>query len=239
MSALGNILVIDDDADLLNTVGFLLREENYDVTLVEDGRQAIQACEGQNFDLLIVDLKLPDTDGLSLIRMLKEKTNVGIIILSGLGEATDRVIGLEVGADDYVVKPYDSRELLARVRSVLRRASKETRISPAKSRSYVFEGWKLSIDSMRLTSPAGEDVGLTSGEFSLLKALVESPNIVLSRDQLLDHTHKNYTPAFDRSVDVQVGRLRKKIEQNPKKPKLIKTVRNSGYIFSALVVQDL
>ncbi len=235
MDALGNILVIDDDPDLLDTVEFLLSEAGYQVTTVLDGQQAIPIFDQHDFDLVIVDLMLPGTDGLTLTRALKAKSDVGIIILSGHGEATDKIVGLEVGADDYVAKPFDTRELLARVRSVLRRSGKKSGDVPTQSQVYAFEGWKLDVSRRKLTSPKGDLVELTSGEFNLLRAFVENPGSVLSRDQLLDHTHPGYTPAFDRSIDVQLGRLRKKIEDDPKKQRFIKTIRNAGYIFTAKV----
>lgn len=235
MNAHGNILVIDDDPDLLDTVEFLLTEAGYAVTKAGNGQQATSAFEVQDFDLAIVDLRLPDADGLTLTRMLKKKTDMGVIILSGLGGATDKVVGLEVGADDYVSKPFDARELLARVRSVLRRLEKRPVSESALTGGYGFEGWKLEATSRKLTSPKGEPVELTSGEFNLLLTLVEHPNRVLSRDQILDFTHRDYSPAFDRSVDVQLGRLRKKIEEDPKNPQFIKTVRNAGYMFSAKI----
>lgn len=238
MGEQSNILVIDDDPEMLDTVEFLLCEAGYNVTGAQSGEQAIAAFDGRDFDLAIVDLRLPDTDGLTLTRNFKEKSDIGIIILSGEGKATDRVIGLEVGADDYLAKPFYPRELLARVRSVLRRADHHTEVSDPQTQIYTFEGWKMNVPGMELTSPGGQVVQLTTGEFVLLRAFIENPNMVLSREQLLDHTHQNYTPAFDRSVDVQLGRLRKKIEDNPGSPQFLKTVRGAGYVFAAAVTRS-
>lgn len=235
MGSQRNILVIDDDPEMLDTIEFLLSESGYSVTKAETGAEAMTAFEQGKFDLAIVDLRLPDTDGLTLTRTLKEKSDIGVVILSGEGEATDRVIGLEVGADDYLGKPFYPRELLARVRSVLRRGERDAEDPATPSQVYVFEGWKMDVPGMELTSPDGQVVVLTSGEFVLLRTFVENPRMVLSRDQLLDHTHQNYTPAFDRSVDVQLGRLRKKIEDDPKSPQFLKTVRGAGYMFAVPV----
>ncbi len=231
------ILVIDDDPDILDTVEFILGEAGYLVTTAANGEEALSYLAENVFDLAVIDMILPGTDGLTLTRKLKDEKQTGVIILSGLKDTTDRIVGLEVGADDYVTKPFDNRELLARVRSVLRRVEGKNDQSPAASSSFIFDGWVLNASNMKLTSPEGELVELTSGEFNLLQVLVEHANMVLSRDQLLDHTHQNYTPAFDRSVDVQIGRLRKKIEKDPKKPQLIKTIRNTGYMFTTTVTR--
>jgi two-component system OmpR family response regulator len=236
MDTHGNILVVDDDLDVLDTVECFLSDAGYRVTKAEDGQQALSKFANQQFDLVIVDLKLPGSDGLTVIRGLRKVSEVGIVILSGLGETTDRIIGLEVGADDYLAKPFELRELLARVRSVLRRTEAKTTPLSSESQFYIFGGWKMDITSRKLISPEGQVVDLTSGEFNLLQALVQHPNRVLSRDQLLDYIYHNYTPAFERAVDVQIGRLRSKIEKNPKKPQLIKTVRGAGYMFSPKVV---
>jgi len=230
------ILVVDDDPEVLDTVGFLLAEAGYQVESAHSGPEALAILANNAFDLAIVDLILPGGDGLSLTRRLKEHNDIGVIILSGLSETTDRVVGLEVGADDYITKPYDTRELLARVRSVLRRVEAVPKRGRVAGKTYVFDGWSLDVVSMKLTAPGGHVVDITSGEFNLLKTFVENPNMVLSRHQLLGSTHQTYTPAFDRSIDVQVGRLRKKIESDPKKPQFIKTVRNAGYMFAAHVL---
>jgi DNA-binding response OmpR family regulator len=233
------VLVIDDDPDVRDIIERCLVDAGYQVWTSEVGGTALNTIREQNIDLAIVDLVLPDTDGLALTRSLKEHSSIGVIIVSGRGETTEKIIGLEIGADDYLAKPFEPRELLARVRSVLRRLIRQTSTSsPAETTAFTFEGWNLDISARTLTSPKGQPIELSSGEFNLLKAFVEHPNRVLTRDQLLDFTHANDTPAFDRSVDVRVGRVRKKIEADPQNPKFIKTIRNSGYMFAANVSRN-
>ena len=232
------ILVVDDEPDIREIVSLMLEDAGYEVLTLDSGEGVVETVQTEKVDLVVLDLGLPGVDGLTLTRSLKERVDVGVIILSGRGETTEKIIGLEVGADDYMGKPFEPRELLARVRSVLRRAeiSESPEAAPeAGSGAFTFEGWTLDILVRSLTAPGGEPVSLSSGEFGLLRAFAEHPNRVLSRDQLLDFTHGMDTPAFDRSVDVQIARLRKKIEPQPQKPRFIKTVRNAGYIFSVKV----
>ena len=177
---------------------------------------------------------LPGEDGLTLARSLRSQSDIGIIILTGRGETVDRIIGLEMGADDYLPKPVHLRELLARVKSVLRRVRADEAPQPARSRVR-FAGWSLDLSSRELLSPAGQQVRLTTGEFDLLAAFVNNPNQVLSRDRLLDLARNREAGPFDRTIDVQVGRLRRKLEDDPQNPSLIKTVRGSGYIFTPTV----
>ncbi len=187
-------------------------------------------------DLVILDLMLPGEDGLTLARSLREDSNVGIIILTGRGETVDRIIGLEMGADDYLPKPFHLRELLARVKSVMRRVASGATLSGGAVRSRVrFGGWSLDLSSRELLSPGGEEVRLTTGEFDLLAAFVNNPNQVLTRDRLLDLARNREAGPFDRTIDVQVGRLRRKLEDDPQNPTMIKTVRGSGYIFTPTV----
>jgi two-component system, OmpR family, response regulator len=188
-------------------------------------------------DLVILDLMLPGEDGLTLARALRSESAIGIIILTGRGETVDRIIGLEMGADDYLPKPFHLRELLARVKSVLRRVQSRTGEPEAQpSRSHArFAGWSLDLASRELLSPNGEEVRLTTGEFDLLTAFVTNANQVLTRDRLLDLARNREAGPFDRTIDVQVGRLRRKLEDDPQNPSLIKTVRGSGYIFTPTV----
>jgi two-component system, OmpR family, response regulator len=233
---LGHVLVVDDDPDVLDIVERCLIDGGYQVTTVDNGPEALKRIQSENYNLAIVDIGLPGMDGLTLTRSLKEHTQIGIIILSGRGDTTDRIVGLEVGADDYVTKPFEPRELLARVRSVLRRVTTiSTEEAENDGQAYTFDKWKLDAAGRKLSSVDGETVTLTSGEFDMLLVFVTHPNRVLSRDQLLDFLTSSYRPAYDRSIDVRLGRLRRKIEVDPKSPEFIKTIRNVGYIFSATV----
>jgi two-component system, OmpR family, response regulator len=230
------VLAVDDDPDVLDVVTDCLEVGGYNVITSQDGTQAIQQLETNQIDLIIVDLGLPDIDGLELTRAMKAKSSAGIIILSGRADTTEKVVGLEIGADDYLTKPFEPRELLARARSVLRRA--DSKVSPVKSddsENYQFDGWNLNISRRELLTPEEKVIELTSGEFDFLKVFVEHPNRVLSRNQILDFAYTNDSPAYDRSVDIRIARLRKKIERDPKSPQWIKTVRNAGYIFTATV----
>jgi len=229
------ILVVDDEPDICEIVEITLADAGFDVSSQTTGSGVVERVLNDHIDLVVLDLGLPGTDGLTLTRSLKERTDVGVVILSGRGETTEKIIGLEVGADDYVAKPFEPRELLARVRSVLRRIDTSEGEAASNLSAYEFEGWSLDVLVRSLTGKDGKPVNLSSGEFNLLRALVEHPNRVLSRDQLLDLTHSIDAPAFDRSVDVQIVRLRKKVEIDPQNPSLIKTVRNAGYIFTAKV----
>lgn len=235
MAGSKKILVVDDEPDIQEMVAMMLEDAGYEVLTMGSGDGAVECALDAGVDLVVLDLGLPGVDGLTVTRSLKERGNVGVIIISGRGETTEKIIGLEIGADDYLAKPFEPRELLARVRSVLRRIEPAGTETEAIAGAYRFEGWSLDIMVRALSDPAGNPVGLSSGEFSLLRAFVEHPNRVLSRDQLLDYTHGTDTPAFDRSVDVQIARLRKKIEPDAQTPRYIKTVRNAGYIFTVKV----
>lgn len=232
-----HILVVEDDADVRAVVQHSLTRAGFRVTALPSGAKVGATLANGKVDLAVVDLMLPDTDGLALTRQIREKHNIGVIILSGRGETTDRIVGLEVGADDYLAKPFEPRELLARIRSVLRRMEESGAKAPAEEPRpvYSFEGWKLDSSALTLFDPEGSAVPLTTGEFKLLEALVSRANRVLQRDQLLDLISTNDAPAFDRSIDVRVGRLRRKLGDDSKNPRLIKTVRNGGYIFVAKV----
>lgn len=221
-----------------------LEDAGYRVTAMETADGAADLVEREMVDLAVVDLNLPGAiDGLSLTRTLKATSDIGLIILSGRSEATERIVGLEIGADDYVTKPFEPRELLARVRSVLRRVNRKPAVpvSPceplAVSDASVLEfaSWRLDVTTRTLTDDADNLISLTAGEFDLLRVLAEHPNRVLSRDQLMDYLHGDRTPAFDRSIDVRVRRVRQKIENDPQDPKLIRTIRNGGYMLAAKV----
>ena len=235
MKAADHIVIVDDQPEICELVYNYLSGEGYRVSTANDGPSMRRIMQQYEVDLVLLDIMLPGDDGLSLARQLRAQSDIGIIILTGRGETVDRIIGLEMGADDYLPKPFHLRELLARVKSVLRRASARSESTKPPPQSAVFNGWKLDLTSRELTAPSGEEVRLTTGEFDLLAAFVANANQVLSRDRLLDLARNRSSGPFDRTIDVQVGRLRKKLEDDPQNPSLIKTVRGSGYIFTASV----
>ncbi|MEQ9143176.1 MAG: response regulator [Parvibaculaceae bacterium] len=237
MSQLPHLLVVDDDREIRDLLKRFLTKHGFRVTLAEDGRACLSAIEDGRFDLVVLDVMMPGEDGLSVCRRIRATSSLPVIMLTAMGEETDRIIGLEIGADDYLPKPFNPRELLARVRAILRRAepAQETPVSGGR---FAFEGWHLDPRSRTLTNPDGAPVELTSGEFDLLLAFAERPNRVLSRDQLLDITRGREAMPFDRSIDVQLSRLRRKIEDDHKSPRLIKTIRGGGYMFATEVVRS-
>jgi len=226
----GHILVVDDDLEIRELLAHFLREHGYRVTLAEDGKALFQALEVELPDLVVLDLMLPGEDGLSLCRRLSSDHSLPIIMLTAVAEDADRIVGLEMGADDYLTKPFNPRELLARIRAVLRRTGATDAV--AEGHRVSFEGWNLDLGRRELTRADGALVPLSAGEFRLLQVLAEHPQQVLSRDFLLERTHGRESGPFDRSVDIQLSRLRRKIESDPKEPAIIKTVRGGGYVFS-------
>lgn len=236
MSEASHVLVVDDEPAICELIETYLSNEGYRVSTAGDGAAMREIIARSPVDLVILDLRLPGEDGFSLTRHLRERSSMGIIILTGKGETVDRVVGLELGADDYLSKPFDLRELLARVKSVLRRTRGAAAMEGAESGACVsFAGWKLDLTARRLTSPQGTETLLTTGEFELLSVFVNHPSRVLTREEILDLTRGREAGPFDRSIDVQVGRLRRKIEPDPEQPTLIKTVRAAGYMFTAQV----
>jgi two-component system, OmpR family, response regulator len=237
MTATVHILVVDDQKEICEVVQQYLSSEGYRVSVAHDGTGMRKVIGQDPVDLVILDLMLPGEDGLTLARQLREDSTVGIIILTGRSETVDRIIGLEMGADDYLPKPFHLRELLARVKSVLRRASSRAQMEkPAGARARArFAGWHLDLATRELVSPEGGEVRLTTGEFDLLAAFVNNANEVLTRDRLLDLARNRESGPFDRTIDVQVGRLRRKLEPDPENPTIIKTVRGTGYIFTPSV----
>jgi DNA-binding response OmpR family regulator len=233
------ILIVEDDPMLRELVSALFERERY--RIIEAGNaQEMRARMGeQTFDLILLDVRLPDGDGFELLRELRAKNDIPIVMLTGLDTPVDRVLGLEFGADDYICKPFEPRELVARVKSVLRRTMQSAALQAADGKEstvvHEFANYRLDTTHRTLVSPKGDEVELTSGEFDLLAALVESPNRPLTRDQLLDRTRSREWSPFDRSIDVLVARIRKKIEDDPTNPRLIKTVRSVGYVLSAQV----
>jgi two-component system OmpR family response regulator len=234
MSESGHVVIVDDQKEICDVVQEYLSGEGYRVSVAHDGVTMRRVLAQSPVDLVILDLMLPGEDGLTLARTLRNESAIGIIILTGRSETVDRIIGLEMGADDYLPKPFVLRELLARVKSVLRRVStRAPERAPASGRARArFSGWNLDLSSRELVSPAGKEVRLTTGEFDLLSAFVNHANQVLSRDRLLDLARNRESGPFDRTIDVQVGRLRRKLEDDPQRPNMIKTVRGSGYIFT-------
>ena len=235
MSDNGHILVVDDQREICEMVEDYLSGEGYRVSTAHDGAEMRHALAQSQVDLVILDLMLPGEDGLSLARSLREESDVGIIILTGRGETVDRIIGLEMGADDYLPKPFHLRELLARVNSVLRRVSAGRRAGAGAALEGTVCRLETGYVKPRITSPTGKEVRLTTGEFDFLVAFISNANQVLTRDQLLDFARNREAGPFDRTIDVQVGRLRRKLEPDPDNPTLIKTVRGSGYIFTPAI----
>jgi two-component system OmpR family response regulator len=232
MAEMQKILVVDDDSDLRWMVNKYLSKHDYAVTLAEDGEKMREALENDSFDLAILDINLPGEDGLSLARYLRGNYSIGIIMLSAAAEVFDRIVGLEMGADDYVTKPFEPRELLARVKSVLRRTQNVDAVGKqGEVKQVKFGEFTLDFESHQLLDKDNQSVSLTSMEFDLLKAFAENPNKVLNRDQLLNLSHNRDWDPFDRSIDIRITRLRRKIEKHPSQPQIIKTVRGAGYIF--------
>ena len=227
-----HILVVDDDREIRDLTGRYLRKHGFRVESAGDAKAMDRLLRDGRFDLIVLDLMLPGEDGLSICRRLRASTRIPILMLTAVAEDTDRIIGLEIGADDYLTKPFNPRELLARIRAVLRRAEGAGSAADPVEGVLIFSGWRLDPARRELRDPQGVLIELTAGEFGLLMALVERPRRVLSRDRLLDLTKGRDAQPFDRSIDVQVSRLRRKIEPDPKNPDMIKTVRSGGYIFT-------
>jgi two-component system, OmpR family, response regulator len=235
MTVSPHILIVDDDDDLRRMISEYLREFQLTVSGVPDARGMRSRMESEVIDLIVLDLKLKHEDGMNLIRELRARSRIPIIILSSRADDVDRIMGLEFGADDYVTKPFNLRELLARIRSVLRRTQAEAATSaPDAPRAYRFSDWELDLRTRRLTSARGA-IDLTHTEYDLLITFLSTPQRILSREQLLELIHRDDDGLFDRSVDVQILRLRRKIEVDPSRPRLIKTQRGLGYSFNAKV----
>jgi len=237
MSTTPHILVVDDDPTIRQLLADYLGERELRVTGVPDGTAMRNALNQSVVDLIVLDLKLPSESGMNIARRLRTESTIPIIILTGNGDDVDRIVGLELGADDYLTKPFNPRELLARIRTILRRTQVHTArsLGSEKVRARRFAGWELDLRSRRLTSPSGERVDLTHAEFGLLTALLGAPEHVLTRDRLLEMSHGFDDDVFDRSVDVQILRLRRKIETDPRRPQLIRTQRGAGYYLAAKV----
>jgi len=234
MTVPAEILVVDDELDLREVVAEYLARHGFHVRTAMDGEGMAARLQEKSADLVILDINMPGEDGLTLARRLREHSDVCIMMLTAAGEIVDRVVGLEMGADDYIAKPFDLRELLARVRTVLRRradADARSARPEAPPDTLRFGRWLLDLDAHKLISEDGGELRLTSMEFDLLHAFARHPNKVLSRDQLLDLAHHRDWEPFDRSIDIRVARLRKKIERDPTKPQIIKTIPGAGYMY--------
>ncbi len=239
-----HILVVDDDSRIRTMLRRYLVEEGFRVSEAPDGGAMRAVLEGDPVDLVLLDLMMPGEDGLSLARHVRQHSDIPIIMLTGKGDLIDRVAGLEAGADDYIAKPFHLREVLARIRTVLRRGRTTAAPSAPTERgmageeeALVFQGWRLDLVRRELRRPGGEVVPLTTGEFDLLRAFAGNPNRVLARDRLMNLVKGQEWEAYDRAVDAQVVRLRKKIETDPSNPTLIKTVRGAGYVFATAVTK--
>ena len=232
-----HILVIDDDPNIRELVVEYLGDNDLRVSAGSSGRELFELVDREAIDLVLLDLKLPGEDGMQLARTLRERATIPIILLTGRAEEADRVMGLELGADDYVTKPFSPRELLARVRAVLRRYQVQATLPERDNsrRAFRFAGWELNLRTRRLVSPGGESVELSNGEFSLLSALCRAPQRVLSRDQLLSMSRLHEAEVYDRTIDVQIRRLRIKVELDAANPQLIVTERGAGYLLASEV----
>ncbi|MBM3562351.1 MAG: response regulator transcription factor [Alphaproteobacteria bacterium] len=233
-----SVLIVEDDAEIGEFISLYLATHDIQAKVTANAQEMDAAFGAGVYDLLILDLNLPGEDGLSICRRVRSERRIPIIILTAQSEDIDKILGLELGADDYIVKPFNSRELLARIRAVLRRTEAPTAIDGrAVRQSYLFSGWRVDVLAREVVAPCGIKVAMTGAEFDLLHALCENPNRVLTREQLINMTHGPTSGPFERSIDVLISRLRQKIEGDPKKPAFIQTVRSEGYIFSTQVAR--
>ena len=240
MPAAPHILIVDDHRGIRDLVSRALSKEGFRISTAADGAAMRKLLADSRIDLILLDLMLPGEDGLSICRGLRAESNIPIIMLTAKGDEVDRVVGLEMGADDYLPKPFGSRELIARIKAVLRRSPERAAAthSAPRPKRYRFEGWVLDTGARELLREDGVTLPLSTGEYDLLIALVERPQRVLSRDQLLDLARGRSSIALDRSIDTQVSRLRKKLERDPGDPKIIRTVWGGGYMFTPTVSHE-
>ena len=237
MTTTPRILVVDDDPEIRHLLARFLDKHGLTTRTAADGRQALKTLDQGGIDLVVLDLMLPGEDGFEVCRRLRRVSAVPVIMLTARVEDTERIVGLELGADDYVTKPFNPRELLARIRAVLRRGPGPGGTDPDRHAHYRFAGWCLDTARRELVDPDGTLVALTAGEFDLLLAFASHPRRVLDRERLLGLTKGRQAQPFDRSVDIQLSRLRRKIEADSKRPELIKTVRGGGYMFTPEVAR--
>ena len=234
MSEPPHILVVDDHREIRDAVTRYLEKNGMRATSARDAVDMDAKLANGKYDLIVLDVMMPGEDGLSVCRRLSASGSVPILMLTALGEETDRIVGLEIGADDYLAKPFNPRELVARIKAILRRSTKaEPYAGTLSGRRIAFTHWILDTDSRVLSNEDGEQIDLTSAEFKLLTVLLERPRFVLSRDQLLDLTAGRAASVFDRTIDNQISRLRRKIELDPSRPRIVTTVRGGGYCLAA------
>jgi two-component system OmpR family response regulator len=238
MNTLDCILIVDDDQDIRRLLVDYLARNGFEAIAARDGREMWRELDRHAVDLIVLDLMLPDTDGLTLCRDLRARSNIPVLMLTARGEETDRIIGIEMGADDYLVKPFNPRELQARIRMILRRArALPPNLHPEPSRCLRFAGWCLDTATRVLLAPDGVVTPLSGGEFRLLRILLDHPNRVLNRDQLTEMIHGREAEAYDRAIDVQISRLRQRLRDDSREPVLIKTVRGEGYVLASTVTE--
>jgi two-component system, OmpR family, response regulator len=232
-----HILAVDDDPSVRKMISDYLTDNELRVTALASGREIADVMARETIDLVVLDWRLPGEDGMEIARKLRQESHIPIIMLTGRKDEADRVMGLELGADDYLTKPFSPRELLARIRALLRRARAQQTVADGlqKIRAYRFAGFELNVRLRRLAAPGGANVPLTNSEFNLLAAFLAAPQRVLTRDQILGLSRLHNDEVYDRSVDVQVGRLRRKIQRGEDSAELIRTERGAGYVFTALV----
>ena len=239
MSSGAHILVVDDDREIRTLLRGYLEKNGFSATAVGDGRETRRALERTRFDLIVLDLMLPHESGLDICRSLRATSDIPIIMLTALGDEVDRVVGLEVGADDYLPKPFSPRELLGRIKAVLRRTSAEVRTGEAQeARAYRFAGWQLDATARTLTSPAGESAALSGAEFRLLSELLDNAPRLMTRAELMELVRGRELDPFDRSIDVRVSRLRQVLGDDARAPRIIKTVYGEGYVIGVPVQRE-
>lgn len=239
METLPCILLVDDDREIRSLLAEYLDSNGYRTLTAAEGTGMWRVLDNNRIDLIVLDLTLPGEDGLTLCRTLRARSSLPVIMLTARGEPLDRILGLEMGADDYMAKPFEPRELVARIRNVLRRTQAlPPNLEPASAKRLCFAGWVLDLTARNLVGPENTVIMLSGAEFRMLKIFLEHPNRVLSRDQLLNLTHGRDADPFDRSIDLQVSRLRQKLGDGAKAPSLLKTVRNEGYVLAASVTVE-
>jgi two-component system, OmpR family, response regulator len=236
MDSKDRLLIVDDDPEIRQLLVDYLTRNGFDAVPAASGRELWLALERHAIDLVVLDLMLPDADGLTLCRDLRAKSNLPVLMLTARGEETDRILGIEMGADDYLVKPFSPRELLARIKGILRRTrALPPNLKPDSQRCLVFAGWRLDTATRVLTGPDGVVTPLSGAEYRLLRILLDHPNRVINRDQLVELIHGREAEAYDRAIDVQVSRLRQRLQDDGREARLIKTVRGEGYVLAAAV----